>query len=479
MGRYVATVTSDVGEPAAHPSGTGQPDGVLDVTHRRPRHGRRWLRGLLALVLALIGVGLIGGSLIENLTDDEAVAPPPRAETGMPLHDRIAASELWFSYLVTKRARAVQDGDLDAYLADLDPAAKELIASQTTLFENLAKLPLGAIEYVAGRYIPPKPATPDDFAGEWRPTRAYVESRIQLDEVDPRPAVAEYRYDLVYQDGRLLITGIGPSDITESPAPAPWETTQLAVARSDHMLVLATPEVAERAGEIANAAERAFDLSRSMWPEDGIRSEFVIFVTKDRELFESWYGDAEFVTGDTTGWARGIPTCCGSGGEKVLGDIATIHIAIDLTDIGDRIDLEWLLAHELTHAVAEPLGPADSDVALTWADEGYAEFVGVTLLDSYSYVANWDRIARSYARSDDFNGKLPADDGFYEDSEVNYALSVRFFEFLADRYDTSTVRDFYFSLNAMAEPDVDAAMRQYFDAPEEKLVGDWAEWVQR
>jgi hypothetical protein len=56
-------------------------------------------------------------------------------------------------------------------------------------------------------------------------------------------------------------------------------------------------------------------------------------------------------------------------------------------------------------------------------------------------------------------------------------LSVRFFEFLADRYGTGKTRDFYFYLNAMRHPDADAAMRKYFGTSQKKLVAAWAAWV--
>jgi hypothetical protein len=190
----------------------------------------------------------------------------------------------------------------------------------------------------------------------------------------------------------------------------------------------------------------------------------------------SWYGKLESAP-DPTGITIQVPTCCVRA-ENRLGDVTSTHIVLDVKEAGDRIDLEWLLAHELTHAVAEPMDDIDHAGSLRWADEGYAEFVGISLLDSYGFVANWDRLARNYAHTKAFDHKLPADRNFYtKDAGPHYALAVRFFEYLADRYGKTTTRDFYFYLNAMKTPDPDAAMRKYFHTSEKTLVAAWANWV--
>lgn len=433
------------------------------------------------MIVGLLGTALVGSDL-GSVADPAASAEPvePARIPTVSLRDKIVAGEIGFNYLITKRRQAIRDGDLDAFLANLDPGNDELIANQTVLFENLTSLPIGTYDLANTSYTPPRPAAATDpRTHPWQATWTYVDSLVQLDEVDDLPTVATHRWDIEFRDGRLVITGIEPSRARDAYAPAPWESAPLAVARTDHMLVLATPDVADRAEEVADAAERAYDRSLRHWPEEGIRNEFVIFATANRELFAEWYGGLELISEHTTGWALPVPTCC-STKDGLLGDVTSSHIAIDLTEITDRIDLEWLLAHELTHAVAEPLGNAATTTQVTWADEGYAEFVGIMLLDSYDYIANWDEVARDFARGDDFDGTLPPDEDFYgENAQINYALSVRFFEFLVDRHGEADVSDFYFALNAMAIPDADAAFADHFGTSKDEVLDDWADWVRR
>ncbi len=426
----------------------------------------------------MLGTALVGSDLGSADTAASTAPVQPARIPTVSLRDKIVAGEIGLNYLITKRRQAIRDGDLDAFLDNLDPDNDALIASQTVLFENLTSLPIETYDLANTSYTPPRPVpATDPRTHPWQATWTYVDSLVQLEEVDDLPTVATHRWDIELRDGRLVITEIEPSHARDAYAPTPWESAPLAVARTDHMLVLATPDVADRAEEVANAAERAYDRSQRHWPTDGIRSEFVIFATTSVELFGQWYGGLDLIGEDTAGWALPVPICCPTAGDRV-GDVTSSHIAIDLTDITDRIDLEWLLAHELTHAVAEPLGNAATTTQVTWADEGYAEFVGIMLLDSYDYVANWDETARDYARGDDFDGTLPPDEDFYgENAQINYALSVRFFEFLVARHGEADVREFYFDLNAMAVPDADAAFADHFGASKDEVLEDWADWV--
>jgi hypothetical protein len=431
-------------------------------------------------VIVAAAVLLAAGTSVYFLrgsTNHPASTVAPASGSTVSKHPNLVASTRpALDALLERRSHAVADGDRDAFLADIDPANKKLVSSQRLIFDNLTRLHASQDDFaISSYYTQPAPLDPNDLDGEWQPGVAHVESRVQLDEVDPRPTVAYYKWIVEVRDGKLVITGIAPSPFPQPTAPMPWETAMFTVRRTAHMLVATTPDVAERTKQVADAAERAYRQSRSLWPKDAA-DEFVIFATTDRKLMGSWYGKLESVP-DPTGVTIQVPTCCVREEEKV-GDVTSTHIVVDVKEARDRIDLEWLLAHELTHAVAEPNDDIHNAGTLRWADEGYAEFVGVSLLDHYGYVANWDQVARKYARSGAFNGKLPTDSAFYTtDVDVHYALAVRFFEYLADRYGKTKTRDFYFHLNAMMTADPDAAMRKYFNTSEGALVAAWASWV--
>ena len=49
--------------------------------------------------------------------------------------------------LLDDRARAVEDGDEQAFLATVDPTDDDLVAEQRTLFANLTQLPVASVDY--------------------------------------------------------------------------------------------------------------------------------------------------------------------------------------------------------------------------------------------------------------------------------------------------------------------------------------------
>ncbi len=423
---------------------------------------------------------LAGGTavyLLRSSDSHQASTRPPPGSAVSKNPNLVASTRQSLDALLERRSHAIADDDREAFLADIDPANKKLVSAQQLIFDNLTKLHASENNFaISSYYTQPAPVDPNNLDGDWQRGEAHVESRVQLDEVDPRPTVAYYKWTVEVRDGKLVITGIAPSLYPEPTAPMPWETAKLTVRRTRHMLVATTPDAAKRTKQIADAAERAYRQSRSLWPSHGAADEFIIFATTNRKLMGSWYGKLESAP-DPTGITIQVPTCCVRAEDR-LGDVTSTHIVLDIKEARDRIDLEWLLAHELTHAVAEPKDDIDHAGTLRWADEGYAEFVGISLLDRYGFVANWDQLARNYARSKAFDDKLPADRNFYtKNAGAHYALAVRFFEYLADRYGKTTTRDFYFYLNAMKTPDPDAAMRKYFHTSEKTLVAAWATWV--
>lgn len=474
-GRSALTHQADDRRSPPHADTTplpASPEPPLPPAHRSRRRRIGAIVAAAALLAAGTGVYFLRGS-----DSHSASTRPPTGSTVSRHPNLVASTRQSLDALLERRSHAIADDDRDAFLADIDPANKKLVLAQRLIFDNLTKLHASENDFaISSYYTQPAPVDPNDLDGDWQRGEAHVESRVQLDEVDPRPTVAYYKWTVEVRDGRLVITGIAPSLYPEPTAPMPWETARLTVRRTRHMLVATTPDAAKRTKQIADAGERAYRQSRSLWPRHGAADEFVIFATTDRKLMGSWYGKLESAP-DPTGVTIQVPTCCLRAEER-LGDVTSTHIVLDIKEARDRIDLEWLMAHELTHAVAEPNDDIDHAGSLRWADEGYAEFVGISLLDHYGYVANWDQVARKYARSNAFDDKLPPDRDFYtKDADAHYALAVRFFEYLADRYGKTKTRDFYFHLNAMKTPDPDAAMRKYFDTPETALVAAWAKWV--
>ncbi len=424
------------------------------------------------------GVGL--GLLADPGTDREpgnpaASAPSAATSESVPVTPDFTASPPAGSVqaldaLLLRRAQAITACDLDAFLADLDQGQDDLVAEQRMLFANLAELPVGSAEFARRDYRAPAAAGSEG--------RALVEARIRLDGVDPAPTVARYRWDIAIEDGRLVITDIGVNETgAENPyAPTPWDSAPLTAVRTPHALVVVTTESEDRAGDLADAVESAYQRSRDLWPAD-VPDRFAVFGTSRRAIFEAWYGTGGGALGTgTAGQAVPVATCCATE-RRTLGDITSTHVIVDLDEVGSGIELERLLAHELTHAVAQPRTVLGNRLP-RWAEEGFAEFVGVQLRRSYGAGSRWPEVVRDYVRRGGFTGTLPADADFYgSDAEANYGLSVQFFEFLAQRYGPSKVSEFYFGLAAMPDPDLDVAIQADFKISENRLLADWADWV--
>jgi hypothetical protein len=471
-------VPSPTAGDQAHSDPAGLPAATQPLPVLPPRWSRRRLMIGAAVATALVVAGASGWYVLRgrDQTNQSARTPTTSASQDTRYVDTLQATTRRLNALVDRRSRAVVERDRAAFLAGLDPSKKKLIDQQKSIFRNLMALPVAKHDFKTGYTDLPKPYDLDDLGGTWDTGSAVMTELVQLRDVDQEATEAQYTWELTVRGGKLLITDISPNKTDGSYAPAPWDGSALTVVRTRHMIVAATPDAARRARQVASAAESAYSHSKRYWRKNPA-SEFVIFATAKGSTFRRWYGkDDEFGEGEAVAKAIDVPSCC-SNKRDLLGDVTSLRIIIDTSEHPDEIDLEWTLAHELTHAVAEPLAPLSNDV-MVWADEGYAEFVGVKMLESRGYVTDWASVARKAANRKSFNNKLPADDDFYgKNADANYALSVRFFDFLASRYGTTKTRDFYFYLNGMEFPNANAAMRKYFKTSETKLVAAWADWV--
>ncbi|MGH8833850.1 MAG: hypothetical protein ACRDWG_02455 [Actinomycetes bacterium] len=468
--------------PAGGTYGPGLAGEIGTVAPAGPSRRRFWpRRWWTRAIVVLLALALVGGGLVlfrDQVGRDaaEATRSPSGSNQPGPTHPNLLASNRdAFNALLDRRAEAVADGDLEVFLADLDPGKTKLLRRQRLLFDNLGVLPVKSFKYVAESYLPPVPAQAGNPDGAFNPGSAIIESQLQFIDADPRPTIARYSVKLELRSGKLVITDISSKGAVRPFSPTPWDSTDLTVVRTTHMVVGVAPDEKDRAQEIAAAAERAYETSRGLWPKRA-RDEFVIFAAGKRSTFESWYGFAHDTPDFSVGRALTVPTCCQTRDQK-LGDTTSTHVILDMSELSDPIDLEWTLAHELTHAVAQPRAAANYD-APSWAVEGYAEYVGIRLLAKRGYYALWARDVREYVADGKFRNRLPAEEGFYgRNADINYALSVRFFEYLAGEYGESTVKNFFFYLNSMDPLDTNAAMRKYFHSSPKKVVASWADWV--
>jgi hypothetical protein len=180
-----------------------------------------------ALLAGGAGVYFLRGS------DSHPASTTPSTGSTVSRHPNLVASTRQsLDALLERRSHAIADDDRDAFLADIDPANKKLVSAQGLIFDNLTKLHASENDFaISSYYTQPAPVDPNDLDGDWQRGEAHVESRVQLDEVDPRPTVAYYKWTVEVRDGKLVITGMAPSLFPEPTAPMPWETAQQRVRR--------------------------------------------------------------------------------------------------------------------------------------------------------------------------------------------------------------------------------------------------------
>ncbi len=460
---------------ASETTATVQPAPVIA---RRRRQRRRRLPVIVAGTAALALAAGSGIYVLVGSSEDKSPAAGSSRGTSQDSAYEKTVKDLnrQLDALLARRDSGIDNKDPNAFLAGLDPADKDLASGQKVTYKNLTMLPVVKHDFELARTSMPVPKDEKDLAGEWGLGYAYVTERVQLRNIDKRASEATYAWQLAVEDSKLIITDISPRLDPGSYAPAPWDDAALTLTQTEHMLVAATPDAAGKARQVADAAEAAYSRSTQYWRK-GHPSEFVIFATAKPTTFRRWYGpDDEIGEDRAVAKTLAVPSCCARS-RILLGDVTTTRIALDTSKHRQRVEFEWTLAHELTHAVAQPAKRAKG-AKYIWADEGYAEWVGVQMLESRGYIANWASVARKAAQRSSFSGKLPTDRSFYgKNAELNYALAEQFFEYLVDRFGTAKTRDFYFYLNAMKVPDAGTAMRKYFKVSEQRLLAAWAESV--
>lgn len=270
--------------------------------------------------------------------------------------------------LLAARADAVLRRDLAAFLATVDPAARELRARQAAKFDNLLAVPLASWSYRLdpGRETPLPPAVTDVYGVDaWAPT---VQLRFALAGFDDVPTVQEQRFLFSRYAGRWYLADDGAgTGSAASPDSGPvrnvWDFGPVRVMRSRSLLVLGHPGGERLMGLVLSAAEVAVPRVGGVLP--GWNRRTVVVVPADAtelaavvEQPGDLSGVAAFASADTP--RDGPPT-----GKRVVVNPAVFG---DLSPVGRQI----VLAHEMTHVAVRDV---TSRTTPHWLAEGFADYV--------------------------------------------------------------------------------------------------------
>lgn len=383
--------------------------------------------------------------------------------------------------LAAARGPALRGNNVAAFTSSLDKNAKELVDTQSRLFDNLRKLPLDKADWTAGRVADARAQGAGN--GGW-PIVANVDVSFvhQIGNADVRPVAERYLWTVrcASDTDPCTITAVNgaPDSNLTGPAgyPAPWDLWELAVERRPHVLVLGPADLAADLASRADEAEDAalYDLAR--WTGmPGTSPGFVVALTRERADFDRIY------SGESAGdWAAGFALPLVSDGDADV--VGGSRVVIDLDEMDSEPDFaRVILRHELVHALLDPLTQAAYDRIPLWAAEGFADWLAQSdhaITDTYDA-----RAARQLIRDGKFTGSLPTDADFdANDEEVidnAYVLGHLAIRFLADTYGPDKACTFITDVYRGTSRSMDEAVRAATGGSLADFQRAWSDWMRR
>lgn len=388
---YPPTGPAQFGPPAFPPPGPAQfgPPGPygpppLPPPAKKSRRGLWIGLGAGAVVVLVLCVGSMFG-LKAHLDEKNAASAAALDEKFNP----IKPEEI--EKLLADHTRALKDRDLKAFVAPFDPANKDLVARQTSLFQNLGKVPLAESRFERVLKSEFKPV------GQGFTFDLTVSFVHKFDGYDLHPVEELYRWTVVRSEkgAPLKVTAAGglPSERKRDATtyyPAPWDKWRtIHVERTAHALLIVDGSLRAEAQRYAPIAERAAVEDLAAWRAGGVAAEipqgFVISLVKGKKELGSLYRTTKETPTGESGVAIGVPPY-GARDEDQGPDVGGSRVVIDAADEyhftkGNRARQLNIFRHELGHAIAQSLTDRAPDALIfddleSWVVEGFAEYLG-------------------------------------------------------------------------------------------------------
>jgi hypothetical protein len=353
--------------------------------------------------------------------------------------------------ILDRRARAVQQKDESAFLADLDRSNEKLLQHEKMVFANLRQFKFNEFRYITDRIL-----SGTEDKGEYAFGPVIQIAQLPVDAGPGGVAPAEtFQYRLVRKDGKLVVKDIAPTtqdnaqDVSfNGPlANAPWNFGPLRVIQAGNVWLASDGSVSEL-DRYAAAAEDEARKVEALW---GDRLRFpghVLFFTRDPASFRTWFGLGTASNFDESVEGFQIPlNGVRKDGRVYDGQYAAARVVVNLksTDLF-KDDPRLVIRHELAHAVtcrATASTPGFAGLgAPTWAVEGFARWVEG--LDNAAAKSGIRARAASGVAAGTFNGQLPLTKTFYgKDVGFNYDVSSTIFAYIERSKGRDTAVEFY------------------------------------
>ena len=328
-------------------------------------------------------------------------------------YDPTVDDEQQLRELMSARAQAVDDRDLRAFRATVDPQQPKLMKSQTVLFRNMVQLPLVSLRYqVATTYL-----VPAKVPGKDPVLHPQVVEQLQIVGTMTRPVSNALDLTFVKRGDQWLVGAERPPGAkgsVEDPQERPWFGVPISVRHEGQLTVLVDAAIADELPGLVGAVR------------DGIR--------RDADILGIGHDEQVLVDATSNGEAEKF----GAGVKEEVGaitfaivstdldgtarDIAGVAIKINPDHVADLVDESRLLWHELTHYLlfdhigSSPVWLAEGVAA--WSEYQPVELAGLVIPDEL-----FDRLDRR-------EHKLPTKGLFYGDPDENYLIGQAAVEYL-------------------------------------------------
>ena len=340
-GRRVAAIALCVGLTAAV---AGQLSGNLDL---RLGAGR---------VPQVVPIALPGNDIAD------------RAASSLPKVDEKSARMAAAQDLLSARAAAVKTRNKNAWMATVDDFASAFRGRQSTVFDNLLKLPLGEFSYGTVGLATPLAEKRAQAVGP----KAWVlkaPGTYSLAGFDRAPRSFDATYTLVQRPNGWRIAD--DTDTGGATAMQMWDLPHMKVVKGRSGMVIGNaPEARMR--DYSTTVDSAVRRVTGVWGKDWNAHVVIVTPSTTKEFASLLFRSSDKGLDQVAAITQGVI----DPGQRAQGDRVVINpkAFTALQPIGRRV----VITHELTHVAARSSTTRSVPI---WLSEGMADYVGYSGLD--------------------------------------------------------------------------------------------------
>lgn len=410
---------SIVAIPAPPPPALGLPP----AGYGYPKPRQRWWQWVINAIAALVILAAPATAIVFRdaavpsatwVRGPDAPAPLPKAFDGDGVWNSWAKEEV--GRIVTLQSKAMIAGDKAAFLAPADPDNSALRDDLTRRYDTLRAMGLGVWRTVM------VPDLSQKGNRRWEVTlgTAYC--------FGPPTCVAASllaHSEWTVKDQRLVLSSLSTST---TAGPRPWEAPDVLTIKTGNRVILGAPKsLAWRLPAALTAAEKAATVADQFAKWSPAPDKYVIFFADNSE-WRTWYG------ADQPDWAAAVTIPVGATVSEVVIRDAAVR----------QSDIEFLLAHELTHVTSLAGKQEGAYSATWWLAEGIAEYAAML----GKPISSYDGLVptRWYVKGQWDGNPATAPPGVSTSDEVvagKYGVSFLAVRSIATKYGQDKMLDFF------------------------------------